>query len=383
MRTALLMHELGDFRYSAMLAEAQGRDDRISAVLETRTQAVLGLPFDCLPSDTTSNQRKAETYAKSVKSWFFHANPEPTWAEVLRWMHRLGFCLAEIVWHQHKSGELRPRLHVHHPQFVHYSWTDRSWTLNATTGPIKVTPGDGRWVLFAPFGQAQPWMQGLVRTYSVPWLIKTFARRDWARRSEIEGIGVRKAHVPEVADEKVVDRFLRDVKALGAESTIRLPAGFDFNISAIDAEANTSFEKIIANCDMAFTIATLGQNLTTEVNTGSYAAASVHARVQLDRLEADVGTLASAIHDQIIVPWGRLNFADFDEDHAPWPRWIADPPEDLQRYGAALQTIFQALTQAKALGVDIKPVLERISLEYETKPEPVSEPVSSLDNAAA
>lgn len=381
-RDALTCHEAGEFGTSAILADALLRDDRIFATLDTRVLGVLGLPFCVDPSEATTNQRKAKVYADQVESWFFQAMPESTWADVLRCQNRMGFAIGELAWSRHVTGELRPKLRVHHPQFISWSHHDASFFLSTTTGRQKVTPGDGRWVLFAPSGQETPWMNGTIRALGIPYLVRTFARRDWARRSEVEGLGVRKAKIPATGDPKNVDKFLRDVRALGAETTIRLPEGFDFSIEAPAATAADGFSKLIAHCDMAITLAILGQNLTTEVTGGSYAAASVHARVQLDRLESDVAMLATTIHDQIIVPWGGYNFPDFDVDAAPWPRWDANPPEDIQRYAASLQTSAQAMTQLDRLGVDITPILERLALKRLPKqdaPSPIPDPNNPAD----
>lgn len=377
-RDALNAHECGQFNLSGILADALLRDDRIFATLDTRVLGVLGLPWQCDPSEATSNQRKAKVYADNVKAWFFEAMPEATWADTLRYQNRMGFAVTELVWTRHSSGELRPKLHVHHPQFVTYRHDKRGFQLSTTKGLVDVVPGDGRWVVFAPNGQSTPWMNGTIRALSIPYLIRTFARRDWARRSEVEGLGVRKAKIPAEADPKLVDKFLRDVRNLGAETSIRLPEGFDFSIEAPAATAADGFSKLIGHCDMAITLAILGQNLTTENTGGSYAAASVHARVQLDRLEADVAMLATTIHDQIIIPWGYYNFPDFDPDAAPWPRWDTRPPEDIQRYAASLQTAAQAMTQLDQLGVDITPILERLDLERKANPKsPIPDPDDS------
>lgn len=360
-RRALDAHERGEFFESGLLADAIMRDDRIFATLDTRVLAVLGLPFKV--NAGIDEDEFAITLASQVSKWLFHAIPEAVWADILRNQNRMGFAVGELTWSRHASGEMRPKLHVHHSQFVTWSHYTGLFSLQTTAGLIPITPGDGRWVLFAPNGQQQPWMNGTIRALSIPYMIRTFARRDWARRSEVEGIGVRKARIPAQGDPKIVDKFLRDVKALGAESTIRLPEGFDFSIEAPAATAADGFSKLVSHCDMAITLAILGQNLTTEVTGGSFAAATVHAKVQLDRLEADVAMLSTTIRDQILVPWGRMNFEDFDEDATPWPKWDTNPPEDIQRDAQALLTLSQAIGGLLTQGVDVAPVFEKFGLK--------------------
>ena len=122
------------------------------------------------------------------------------------------------------------------------------------------------------------------------------------------------------------------------------------------------------HCDSAITLSVLGQNLTTQIEGGSFAAASVHARVQLDRLESDVAMLSTTARMQIIAPWGRVNIPDFDTDTTPWPRWDTTPPEDLQKSAQALLTLAQALPALVAAGVNPDPILERFRLDKTKQP---------------
>lgn len=373
-RSALLQHERGIFRLSGMLADHVQRDDRIFSTLGSRVLGVLGLPFRVEPSDQISNRRLAKRLAQSVEGWWHQQIPEATWAELLRWAHLMGFAVAEIMWVLSSDGTLRPTLYVHHPQFVRWNEDAQRYELETRSGVVPITPGDGRWVLFAPHGSTRPHMQSALRALAIPFLIRSFTRRDWARRSEIEGVGVRKAKVPKQADPRVVDKFLSEVRALGAETTLRLPEGFDFEIAVADAAASLSFEKLLAHCDTAITLTLLGQNLTTQIEGGSFAAAGVHAAVQLVRIKSDVAMLGTTGRQQILFPWVQKNEPDAAEDAAPWPILDATPPEDLAKYAAALQSLGQALPALVAADIDVEPLLKRFELKRLDRPEPSPEP---------
>jgi phage gp29-like protein len=382
-RQALVEHELGEFYATSMLAEHMMRDDRVFAALDQRVLGCLGLPYRTEVSEDTTNGRLAERLVKAVDAWWWKAVPESTLADMLRWAILMGWAIAEIVWCPTGEGEaieLRPTLRVVHPQFVRFSHTQRRFIVTRGAEAIVVEPGDGRWVLLAPTGASRPWMNGAVRALAVPWLIRTFGRRDWARRSEIDGVGVRKAYVPRSgASKENVDAFLRQVQRLGVETTLRLVRGqtpqesFDFSMEVTDANASQGFARLIGHCDTAITLAILGQNLTTEIEKGgSYAAAGVHARVLLDRLEADVAMLSTVCREQVIVPWGVYNRPDFDPDAAPWPHWDTTPPEDLGKRAQALLTVSQAIANLTKAGVDVGPVLERFELRAAEQPPAVA-----------
>ncbi len=374
-RSALLQHERGIFRLSGMLADHVQRDDRIFSTLGSRVLGVLGLPFRVEPSDRTSNRRLAKKLAEDVGAWWHEAVPEATWAELLRWAHLMGFAIGELRWVDEDGGGVLPSLYIHHPQFVRWNEDAQRYELETRSGVVPITPGDGRWVLFAPHGSTRPHMQSALRALAIPFLIRSFTRRDWARRSEIEGVGVRKAKVPKQADPRVVDKFLFEVRALGAETTLRLPEGFDFEIAVADAAASLSFEKLLAHCDTAITLTLLGQNLTTQIEGGSFAAAGVHEAVQLVRIKSDVAMLSTVGRQQVVVPWAELTIPGFRRTMAPWPVFDATPPEELKDYANALQMLGQALPVLREAGIDIEPLLQRFELrmaEVSSGSEPVS-----------
>lgn len=376
-RQALIDHERGQFRTAAILADQLLRDDRIFATLNSLVLGALGLPFSTRPSDATTNQRKALELAKQVDAWWFRMIPESTHGEILRWYALMGFVVAEVYWDTTTViGEWRPRLRVHHPQFISYDFREQAFFVEVAgeigpdgervvsgTSRVRVTPGDGRWLLFGSSGE-RPWMNGAVRPVAFLFLVRTLATRDWVRRSEVTGIGIRKAMVPNGADEKVVAKFLKAVQKLGVETTLRLPEGFNFQIEAVDGKATELFEKLIGRCDMGITLALLGQNMTTQAGmSGNQGAAQVHARVQLDRLEAIVEGLATTLREHVLIPWGRFNVANWEQDWAPWPHWDTRPPADRKVEAETLNTLAQALKGLEEQRVDTDVVLERFDLK--------------------
>jgi phage gp29-like protein len=383
-REAIEQHENGVFQASALLADQLRRDPRICATLDTRVLGALGLPYSTNPADVRAEKR-AQDIADRVHAWWFLAMPESTLAEAMRWLLLMGFVVGEIVGVD-IDGEMLPRLVVHHPQFVEF-WPyaiggdPPGWYLQTRGGRIRITPGDGRWFL-ATLGGERPWMNGLVRTLAEVWVARKLCFRDWNRRSEVEGVGVRVAEVPDNAKPEHVDAFFSAVSRLGAETTLKLRTGYKFDLKAVQLSASQAFEQLISRCDMEITLAILGQNLTTQVDGGSYAAASVHARVQLDRLEADIEILTTVLREQVIKPWGRYNVEGWTDEIAPWPCWDTAPPDDKQKVAQSYLTLSQALPSLMTAGIDIAPLLERFGLKKgaePTKPEPQVAPPAAQD----
>jgi phage gp29-like protein len=185
-RNALNDLEMGYLHRAGMLADAMTRDDRIAAVLRTRVRALLGLDRTIISS---SDIRPARKIAAALEQDFDLMAGEDTIAALMRWSVLLGVGIAEARWERvERTGDTSrwiPRLKVWHPQFLQYRWDTSSWWLTTLDGMIEIQPGNGQWVVLQLASQ-RPWMEGLVRELAIPYLIRQFAMRDWARYSEDE-----------------------------------------------------------------------------------------------------------------------------------------------------------------------------------------------------
>ena len=309
--------------------------------------------------------------------WWYRVLPEAKLADALESSILMGFRVGELAWWRADDGLIYPDLKLHHGQNVRWNTTTQGLELMQRNGtPVPITPGDGRWVLFAPAGGDRPWKFGAVRALGIPYLIRQMTRRDWADRSEIEGTGIRKAKGPLAvgANDKRFTDFVSQIRRMGRKTVLALQEGWDFGIEVTDANAAILFEKLIAHSETAITLSILGQNLTTQIEGGSHAAATVHAKVLQSRLESDVAMLSVVCRDQILLPWCRYNLPNFDERTLPWPRWDAQPPEDKAKRAQALLAVSQAITGLRTAGVNIAPLLEQFELELEPNADPNADP---------
>ncbi|WP_394845175.1 DUF935 domain-containing protein [Pendulispora brunnea] len=374
-RDALASHVLGNFARSAQLADAALGDDRVQSVVSTRVLGMLGLPFEVAPAEGV-DPRKARRAARELEEIWWDVCPAPQTAEFLSWAIMLGFALAEVVWTS-KRGRWWPTLRTWHPQLVYYRLDKRCYVVFTQDGAVDVEPGNGKWILYAPRGAYRGWMAGAVRAVAIPWLVRQYAHRDWARYSEAHGMPIKGAKVPATASESDKNNFYLQIANMGTETTIQLPQGLDgqsFGIDLIEAAAGNweAFDRLITKCDTNIACAILGQNLSTEVQGGSFAAAGAHQQVRQDYLEADAETLATALHSQLLRPWAAFNFGN--PDLAPWPSWDATPPEDRKEAAATLQAFADAVAKLLSSGVpiDIRALAERFDIPLLDTEQPVA-----------
>lgn len=355
---ALRSHELGQFMASAMLADAMTRDDTFDAVLSTRILGLLGLPRKVEPSPEI-DVRRGRKIARTIDERFDDIFPRSTLAELLKWGILLGFALAQIVWHCDEDGtEWTPELQVWHPSFVYYRFDLRKFVVITTDGPVYVTPGDGQWLLFTPYGHDRGWMSGAVRSLAIPWLARIFTWRDWMRWSELYALGIRKAIAPAGASEEDKLRLFEQVAALGAETTVLLTAmanGEKFDIDVLFPSGTGSadgYEKLMSKSESRMAIRLLGQNLTTEVGAGSLAAARVHENVKLEIIQFDDRTINEHLRDQVLRPFCRFNYPTGDV-LAPRIQRHTAPTEDRKNEADTASAAATALATLLAAGVPV------------------------------
>nr|WP_182482464.1 DUF935 family protein [Meiothermus luteus] len=235
-------------------------------------------------------------------------------------------------------------------------WREGAWWVRDAQGqehPLQ----EGLWLLYTPYGPKRPWERGLWRALALPWLVKLDAIRYWARDNEVGALRVATAEGPAGATGQELAQLLAD---LGGDTGLVLPEGWRLEMLAPPEGVWRSKEAAIQWANVAIAVAVLGQNLTTDVQGGSYAAAQVHARVRQDLLEADAETLATALRQGVLTLWAEYNFGR--PDLAPWPRWDTTPPEDRQLQAETLARLANAVATFAQAGVPVD--LEALAGQY-------------------
>ena len=170
----------------------------------------------------------------------------------------------------------------------------------------------------------RPWTQGAYRAVAGWWRAKRYARDDWARHTE-QAAGLKVATTEDGSDGDR-EELAADLSDAGSDAAVALPPKWDLKQLGVPASAKDVFDALINAADDAITIALLGQNLTTEVKGGSFAAATVHQAVAQTVLQGLASALAGCLREQVLVPWATFNFGTGEV--APWPVWKTEPPAD-------------------------------------------------------
>jgi phage gp29-like protein len=349
-------------RLPALLCESLLGDDRIQGALEARIKGLLGLPLEFEPGGDQGQTSVdvAETLRDGEDYWEIFRESEQ--AQIMCWAILLGFGVGVMPWGWHQSRYV-PRVEFWHPQALRFDNTSQRWsTITASNATVPVDPGDGVWFMITPRGQNRPWSTGLWRALAPWWILKQYAMADWGAHAEKGSRLV--ATAPEGSTRQQRLDLAADLFAAAGNAVIALPAGYDLKLVEAVINGKLMYGSLVDAADDAITIAIRGNNLTTEVQGGSLAAADVHAKIDASFLRSDANNWSTASHDQVLTWWAKENFGD--SDLAPWTRYDTTIPEDKKTLAETLNTLASALSQLVDAGVevDIEALAERFDLGF-------------------
>jgi hypothetical protein len=348
----------GIFDRPAQLQDALAADSRMQSAMRSRSGGLLGRP---LAFKLPRGLEKDPIARKCLRVWEKHwpqMHAEPALLDLLETSHSLGFAYTQTLWDTQSKYWL-PYLQSFNARYSWYNWEPRQHMAITRDGSVPITAGDGHWVLHAPYGAYRGWMRGHLRAVAQWWLARNYALRDWARYSERHGYPIILADAPFGADPGDIAAFTAALTAIGQESVLQLAGSVDvskygkYDLRYLEPKDRNwqAFKDLIQQCNDEITLALLGQNLTSEVKEGSFAAARVHADVRQAILEADARALARTIYTQILRPFAALNFGD--AKYAPTCQWDVRPVEDLKTKAEAFEAYATAMNQLRQAGKEL------------------------------
>lgn len=360
-RSALNSLVLGLFDAPAQLADSvMGSDSRVQAAMASRL-SILGRPV----SFRVPKKYRDSDLARECRDAFEEAWPtmatEAVMGEIQRWGMMLGFGPAQILWDT--SGEYAiPHPLPWHPRYVYFHWLYRCYVAITLDGQEPITPGDGSWILHAPFGAYRGWMRGAVRAITPWWLARSYALRDAARWSERLGNSILLAKAPAVGDPTQQARWRGQLACFGQEVVVHLPQNpppalsYDVDLLESNGIGFDGFFRLIQQCNEEITLSLLAQTLTTSMPAeggSSYAAARVHAGVLQGLMEADARALSVTVFRDLARPFAALNFGS--PDLAPEVAWDVTPFEDAKTKALAFMQLMEGLNFARVAGLKFDP----------------------------
>lgn len=353
--------EAGNLSLVAALCAEMKLDDRVAQALRVRARSIISQEPEWEAG--TGGMRTALGAARKLitqEDWFAMA-PSAELGALHEWGILLGVGFAQRRWgNAPASGRWVPKLEQWNPRAFRYDHDRKVWTVRVASGDVVDATSD-RFVIYTPFGAKAPASRGAWASVARWWLLKQYALSDWMKQGQqARGSTVLKPPAPTAGPRTAGDdadgelmrerrnRLIRDIQQRAEDRLMFLPPGWDMQLVQMQASTHATYQAQIELADRGIAIAMNGQNLTSDVQGGSYAAAQVHRNVEQTLLAADTEALVDCLHDQLLVPWAAYNLRE-GAGGAPWPKWVTKPPRDLELFSKQLTAHADALGKWNSL----------------------------------
>lgn len=367
-----------------LLDDLRDRDPRVDSVCRTRCIAVQGRSWSVRPIGAFSNDKESLAIAAEVERIVrdMRTAEDGGWPTIIgQAMDGVlrGFAPFEGEWGINSRGLNAPlRMHWRHPN--RFIWDDnykiRLWDSGFSTGtsstdkPLLEQYPDKFFVFSPSAGRASlPTRRGVMLGMIFPGLFKRNGWRWWIKAAERWGVPLPYVKLG-AGEEDQRDQALEFINKMMADW-----AGVfygDQEVAVVPGSGNINPDVYSRLCDLAnveITIQGLGQNLTTEISGGSFAAAKTHQQVRADLLVSDCTEIDAWVTAQIISAIVRYN-------------WPGGPDlayqTDAGQHGTPAE-IAAALDIARSKGFQptdgaIVTLLSRLGIELEPIPQGESAP---------
>lgn len=371
LRSLRIQTDGGDLYRLGDLCEQIISDDRIGELLESLASDVLGCDLSFEKSQRSS-VGDAEKASELEEDWPLGYDDDELTSLII-WSLVTGIGFAKHERWIDNEGRIVPQLKWWHPKHFSYRQVlqstnpfDRCWHVRDWNGQLtQILPGDGTWVMLTRRGEYRPWANGLWRGLAPWWLLKQYAISDWGVHSEKSAKLVATSTNDSTSElRKSLSQYIAEA---GKDAVITLPVGFDLKLIELGANTKEIYDAQIEAANQAAAIAILGQNLSSNVEGGSRAAAEVHERKENRKVRYAAKTLSKCLHEQSLSWWAEYNFGD--RELAPFPHWHTEPPDDYAAKATGLKDLAAGLLALKNAGYKLS--TDQLEEEYGVELEEV------------
>lgn len=312
----------GDVReYVDLVKSTRRADSRLDSVCEKRVLAITGRGFAIKPPPGYENDARANDNVDFIVRHFHETKGFRSKVAHLATAVIEGHGGLQHDFYRNARGETATR-----PRLVHarnFGWNvstgeagvylaDANGSPSNTLTPFSTVTPTGtladEFVFHNPVGGGadDPWLRGAARSRLLQSVTKRAGASWWLKTLERHGQPQLVATGGENSDDDLSELAIEALRKLGSDWRAWLPAGIEIKEIPISVKTDLH-ERWVKRCDADDAVRILGQNLSTEVAGGSFAATRAHMWVLAAILEGDLAELEETICDQWIEPLIRFN----------------------------------------------------------------------------
>lgn len=340
---AVRLADQGDLSRCAQLSRSLRRDGTLGGILSTRTSGLTRLPkqFRGTPNVVQDLERGLEDGDVGL---FDKIIPSKELALLLGDGILLGVGVGELLPLPDRREKVFVRLD---PEFLRYRWWEDTWYYSSIAGYLKITPGDGRWVLHTPGGYLNPWTNGLWAALSRSFVAKDHAFNYRENYSGKLANPARVAESPQAAPDEMSNRWFRKVAAWGPNQVFATKPGYVVKLLELaNGTGHKVFQDTIDSSDKEFMVALAGQIVTITGGAG-FANANIHATIRTDLIQDDGDDGGTTVNQQILRPEINRLYGGAARGNVAWD---TKPPGDLKAEAESISACATAIEDFNRVG---------------------------------
>lgn len=369
--------EQGNLLGVAKILDAMHRDGVITGIMGVRTSGMLRCPakFSGDPWLVDQLRGRDPVYEPGTDvpidpgtpGTFWDMFPESEQASMLWDGIMAGVGVGEMVPRAGKPPRLR-HLPLH---YLKYRYETDFWYYQSRGEPWAVEPGDGRWILFTPYGRERPWIKGMWWPCSLPFITRQNVTFDQLRWCQNLADPLKVIESAPDADEKhrgwLLDFATRLWRRAAALVT---PPKYTAKLVESNNRGYEVYQQGYEQAGKDLQIALAGSTVAVEGGSG-FVNASIFRDISSDKTAAIAEEWATCLHSQGLRPWTRSQGQP--EDRAPWTRWDITSPEQREAEAKALGTLAESVDKLDSMlarrgrEVDLSALLEEMGRNLPTR----------------
>lgn len=254
-----------------------------------------------------------------------------------------GFSVSEISWHQTAERWWPTSIAWRSQRWFRFA-SDGRLQLISQSGPVDLAPARFIWCALGD-RSGSPIMGGLIRPALLLWLYTSYTLSDWAEFLEAFGRPNVLGRFPASASPQQQEQLMRAVQTIATGGRAIMPEGMSIDINWGTARSTDGYERRADWLHRQISLLVLGQNLTTSVTSGSFAASKTHDTVRLDIAHADACVVDAALQNQLVRPLVDFNLGPPPDGRYPrlYTRW-PDQVDMAALVGAVVPLVDRGMT---------------------------------------
>lgn len=355
------------YRQMKLFEEMEEKDTHLFSQLQTRKLAVTGLDWEVQPfSENPQDVKVAEFVSQQLRNL---ESLNDVLLDILDAIGK-GISISEITWGVDGQGRnVVEDITWVHPKKLFWDSIDDEIKICTRDFPQGIPLPENKFVVHKYKAKSgHPSRAGVLRVVSWMYLFKNYDLKDWVSFCEVFGMPLRLGKYDASASEADKAALMDAIVHLGTDAAGIVPS--TTSIDFIDSNKTGTaeiYERLARYCDEQTSKAVLGQTLTSDAGSGSYAQSKTHNEVRKDLTAADAKALENTLRRDLIRPLVEFNFGVGTP--IPSLQFQTEDADDLKE----TSEIYKTLACDMGLEIPKSHIYKKFGIPKPEKDEPVTQ----------